>query len=79
VITAMKTNSRVGIDGFTERSDSRCSDRSRELPNLLQLFLMGRVSGVARAAQDAVGPVSERSGCSIPVLAEELEDLALAI
>ena len=50
---------------------------SREAAELLQLFLMGRGFGASpEAARDAVGRV-ERSGCSIPVLQREMEDLAL--
>jgi hypothetical protein len=52
---------------------------SREAAELLQLFLMGRGFGASpEAARDAVGRV-ERSGCSIPVLQRELEDLALVM
>ena len=52
---------------------------SGEAAELLQLFLMGRGFGAsAEAARDAVGRV-ERSGCSIPVLQSELEDLALVM
>jgi hypothetical protein len=50
-----------------------------EAAELLQLFLMGRGFGASpEAARDAVGRV-ERSGCSIPVLQRELEDLALVM
>jgi len=52
---------------------------SREAAELLQLFLMGRGFGASpEAARDAVGRV-EMSGCSIPVLQRELEDLALVM
>jgi hypothetical protein len=52
---------------------------SREAAELLQLFLTGRGFGASpEAARDAVGRV-ERSGCSIPVLQRELEDLALVM
>ena len=52
---------------------------SREAAERLQLFLMGRGFGTSpEAARDAVGRV-ERSGCSIPVLQRELEDLALVM
>jgi hypothetical protein len=52
---------------------------SREAVDLLRLFLMGRGLGSSpEAALDAVGRV-ERSGCSIPVLQRELEDLALVM
>jgi hypothetical protein len=51
---------------------------SREAAELLQLFLMGRGFGASpEAARDAVGV--ERSGCSIPALQRELEDLALVM
>jgi len=50
---------------------------SREAAELLQVFLMGRGYGVSpQAALDAAGRV-EMSGCSIPVLQHELENLAL--
>src|ERR1700758_2763977 len=52
---------------------------SREAAELLQVFLMGRGYGVSQeAAMDAVGRV-EMSGCSIPVLQKELENLALVM
>jgi len=51
----------------------------REAAELLQLFLVGHGFGASpEAARDAVGRV-ERSGCSIPVLQRELEDLALVM
>src|ERR1700747_934158 len=52
---------------------------SREAAELLQVFLMGRGYGVSpQAAMDAVGRV-EMSGCSIPILQRELENLALVM
>ena len=52
---------------------------SREAGELLQIFLMGRGYGVSpEAASDAAGRV-EMSGCSIPVLQHELENLALVM
>jgi len=52
---------------------------SREAAELLQVFLMGRGYGVsAQAALDAAGRV-EMAGCSMPVLARELEGLALVM
>lgn len=52
---------------------------SREAAELLQVFLMGRGYGVSpQAAMDAAGRV-EMSGCSIPVLQHELENLALVM
>lgn len=52
---------------------------SRDAAELLQMFLRGRGFGASPgAARDAVGRV-ERSGCSIPVLQRELEDLALVM
>lgn len=52
---------------------------SREAAELLQVFLMGRGYGVSRqAACDAAGRV-EMSGCSIPVLQVELENLAMVM
>jgi hypothetical protein len=53
---------------------------SREAAELVQLFLMGRGFGASAEAarEDAVGRV-ERSGCSIPVLQRELEELALVM
>ena len=46
---------------------------------LLQVFLMGRGYGVSpQAAMDAAGRV-EISGCSMPVLQHELENLALVM
>jgi len=52
---------------------------SREAAELLQVFLMGRGYGVSpQAAFDAAGRV-EMSGCSIPVLQSELENLALVM
>ena len=51
----------------------------REAAELLQVFLMGRGYGVSpEAAIDAAGRV-EMSGCSIPVLQQELENLALVM
>ena len=52
---------------------------SREAAELLQVFLMGRGYGVSpQAALDAAGRVG-MSGCSIPVLQHELENLALVM
>jgi hypothetical protein len=52
---------------------------SREAAELLQVFLMGRGYGVSQqAAVDAAGRV-EMSGCSIPVLQHELENLAMVM
>ncbi len=52
---------------------------SRDAAELLQVFLMGRGYGVSpQAAMDAAGRV-EMSGCSMPVLQQELENLALVM
>jgi len=52
---------------------------SRDAAELLQVFLMGRGYGVSpQAAMDAAGRV-EMSGCSMPVLQYELENLALVM
>ena len=52
---------------------------SREAAELLQVFLMGRGYGVSpQAALDAAGRV-EMAGCSMPVLQQELEALALVM
>jgi hypothetical protein len=52
---------------------------NRDAAELLQVFLIGRGYGVSpQAALDAAGRV-EMSGCSIPVLQYELENLALAM
>ena len=52
---------------------------SREAAELVQVFLMGRGYGVSpEAAMDAVGRV-EMSGCAMPVLQLELENLALVM
>jgi len=52
---------------------------SREAAELLQVFLMGRGYGVSpQAARDAVGRV-EMAGCSLQVLQQELENLALVM
>lgn len=52
---------------------------SREAAEVLQMFLMGRGYGVSpQAAMDAAGRV-ESSGCAIPVLQQELENLALVM
>ncbi len=52
---------------------------SREAAELLQVFLAGRGYGVSQtAAIDAAGRV-EMAGCSLPVLARELEGLALVM
>ena len=54
-------------------------DDSRDAAELLQVFLMGRGYGVSpQAAMDAAGRV-EMSGCSMPVLQHELENLALVM
>src|SRR5579872_3357310 len=82
VITTMKDKERFS---FTELISLRndllqggLAD-SREAAELLQVFLMGRGYGVSpEAAFDAAGRV-EMSGCSIPVLQTELENLALVM
>jgi hypothetical protein len=52
---------------------------SREAAELLQVFLMGRGYGVSpQAARDAATRV-EMAGCSLPVLEQELESLALVM
>jgi hypothetical protein len=52
---------------------------SREAAELLQVFLMGRGYGVSpQAAMDAAGRV-EMAGCSLPVLEQELNGLALVM
>ena len=52
---------------------------SREAAELLQVFLMGRGYGVSpEAAFDAASRV-EMAGCSLPVLQQELEGLALVM
>jgi hypothetical protein len=52
---------------------------SREVAEVLQLFLAGRGYGASPdAALDAVSRV-EMSGCSMPVLQRELESLALVM
>ena len=52
---------------------------SREAAELVQVFLMGRGYGVSpQAARDAVGRV-EMAGCALPVLQQELENLALVM
>jgi hypothetical protein len=52
---------------------------SWEAGELLQVFLMGRGYGVSpKAALDAAGRV-EMSGCALPVLQYELENLALVM
>jgi len=52
---------------------------SREAAEVLQVFLMGRGYGVSpQAAIDAAGRV-EMSGCSMPVLQHELENLAMVM
>lgn len=52
---------------------------SREAAEVLQVFLMGRGYGVSpQAAMDAAGRV-EMSGCSMPVLQQELEGLAMVM
>jgi hypothetical protein len=51
----------------------------REAGELLQVFLMGRGYGVStQEAMAAAGRV-ERAGCSIPVLQEELAQLAMVM
>ena len=50
---------------------------SREAAELLQVFLMGRGYGVSQeAARDAASRV-EGSGCSLDVIQQELESIAL--
>jgi hypothetical protein len=52
---------------------------SREGAELLRVFLMGRGYGVSpQAAMDAASRV-EMAGCAIPVLQQELENLALVM
>ena len=52
---------------------------SYEAAELLQVFLMGRGYGVSpKAALDAAGRV-EMAGCAMPVLAHELENLAMVM
>jgi hypothetical protein len=52
---------------------------SYEAAELLQVFLMGRGYGVSpKAALDAAGRV-EMAGCAIPVLQQELENLAMVM
>lgn len=52
---------------------------SREAAELLQVFLMGRGYGVSpQAALDAAFRV-ESAGCSMPILQQELENLALVM
>jgi len=51
----------------------------REAAELLQVFLMGRGYGVSpQAGIDAASRV-EMAGCAIPVLQQELENLALVM
>jgi hypothetical protein len=52
---------------------------SREAAELLQVFLMGRGYGVSpEAALNAAFKV-ESAGCSMPILQQELENLALVM
>jgi hypothetical protein len=52
---------------------------SRDAAELLQVFLMGRGYGVSpQAALDAAFRV-EGAGCSMPILQQELEKLALVM
>jgi len=52
---------------------------SRDAAELLQVFLMGRGYGVSpKAALDAALRV-EGAGCSMPILQQELERLALVM
>src|SRR5256886_13019699 len=52
---------------------------SREAAELLQVFLMGRGYGVSpQAAMDAVGRV-EMAGGPLPVLQQEVENLAFGV
>ena len=52
---------------------------SRNAAELLQVFLMGRGYGVSpQAALDAASRV-ESAGCAIPILQQELENLALVM
>jgi hypothetical protein len=80
VITAMKdTFSSAELTALRNDLIHDVLIDSREAAELLQLFLMGRGFGASpEAARDAVGRV-EMSGCSIPVLQRELEDLALVM
>jgi len=80
VITAMKdTFSNAELTALRNDLIHDVLIDSREAAELLQLFLMGRGFGASpEAARDAVGRV-EMSGCSIPVLQRELEDLALVM
>src|ERR1700693_1500697 len=80
VITDMKdTFSRAELTALRNDLIHDVLIDSRDAAELLQLFLMGRGFGASpEAARDSVGRV-ERSGCSIPVLQRELEDLALVM
>ena len=52
---------------------------SHEAAELVQIFLMGRGYGVSpQAALDAAFRV-ESAGCSMPILQQELENLALVM
>jgi hypothetical protein len=52
---------------------------SRDAAELLQVFLMGRGYGVSpQAALDAAFRV-ESAGCAMPILQQELENLALVM
>jgi hypothetical protein len=80
VITAMKdTFSSAELTALRNDLIHDVLIDSRDAAELLQLFLMGRGFGASpEAARDAVRRF-ERSGCSIPVLQRELEDLALVM
>jgi hypothetical protein len=52
---------------------------SRDAAELLQVFLIGRGYGVSpQAARDAASRV-ESAGCAMPILQQELENLALVM
>jgi hypothetical protein len=81
-VTAMKEQERFTVTELTVlRNDLLQAGivDSRDAAELLQVFLMGRGYGVSpQAAMDAAGRV-EMSGCSMPVLQHELENLALVM
>jgi hypothetical protein len=80
VMTAMKE--RFSVTELTAlRNDLLQSGMidSREAAEVLQVFLMGRGYGVSpEAAMDAASRV-EMAGCALPVLKDELENLALVM
>ncbi|HUO27171.1 MAG TPA: hypothetical protein VMU61_16005 [Candidatus Aquilonibacter sp.] len=82
VMTAMDDKERFTMTELTAlRNDLMQGGMidSYEAAELLQVFLMGRGYGVSpKAALDAVGRV-EMSGCALPVLRSELENLALVM